>query len=70
LNARGNHEERSDLVWEIDKAKRFKLVQPSEDYLVKERLREERRTDGILNVCKHTHCVLADIPGDVRADDP
>jgi hypothetical protein len=70
LKASGNHQECPYLVWKIDETECLKLMHPCEDYLVNKGLGKERRMDGILNVCEHAHCVFADIPGDVGANDP
>ena len=70
LEARGNGEKSPELIWKVYEAERLKLVEPSENDLVEERLCEEFCAHGILDIREHTHCVLAGVPGNIGANDP
>jgi hypothetical protein len=52
LEAGSYSKECTDLVWKVDETERFDLMKPREDYLVDERLLEERSAVGGLDVGK------------------
>jgi hypothetical protein len=58
------------LVRKVNETEPLELVQPSEDDLIEEGLREEFCPDGVLDVGEHIHRVLASVPGKVGANDP
>lgn len=62
-------EEGGDLVGCVDEAECFKLMEPGENDLVEEGLREERGVGEGLDVRVAIHCKATSIPGKVGPED-